>query len=298
MTQERPYQFVSYAQNLEDVVLWRALGHVSGGFYIDVGAASPRIDSVTLAFYERGWRGINVEPHPVSYVALTTDRPRDMNLNVALADGEAEARMSLASNPALSTLDPVEARRLEGRGLQLTPHRVTVSTLRSVWRDHVPPGQEVHFLKVDVEGFERRVLLGNDWASNRPWIVVVEATKPERQVSSHADWEPILLESTYQLAYWDGLNRFYVAEEHGELLASFDHPPDVFDQYVRASEVEANQRAQHAADEAASLRANLDDLYTSRSWRVTRPLRGLGAAARAVLARLRRANQARRRESS
>jgi hypothetical protein len=42
--------FVSYAQNFEDVLLWRALRQVRNGFYIDVGAAHPDIDSVTRAF--------------------------------------------------------------------------------------------------------------------------------------------------------------------------------------------------------------------------------------------------------
>ena len=54
--------FVSYAQNFEDVMLWRALREVTHGFYIDVGAADPDSDSVTRAFYDRGWSGINVEP--------------------------------------------------------------------------------------------------------------------------------------------------------------------------------------------------------------------------------------------
>ena len=55
---------VSYAQNFEDVMLWRALGHVSNGFYIDVGAQHPIIDSVSKAFYEHGWRGVHVEAIP------------------------------------------------------------------------------------------------------------------------------------------------------------------------------------------------------------------------------------------
>jgi hypothetical protein len=45
--------FISYAQNLEDVMLYRALKHVECGFYIDVGAQHPVIDSVTKAFYDR-----------------------------------------------------------------------------------------------------------------------------------------------------------------------------------------------------------------------------------------------------
>jgi len=47
--------FVSYAQNFEDVLLWRALHDVEHGRYLDVGAHDPVIDSVSLAFYEAGW---------------------------------------------------------------------------------------------------------------------------------------------------------------------------------------------------------------------------------------------------
>ena len=53
-----------YAQTHEDVLLWRALHNVQHGFYIDIGAHDPTALSVTRAFYEHGWRGINVEPDP------------------------------------------------------------------------------------------------------------------------------------------------------------------------------------------------------------------------------------------
>ena len=33
--------FISFAQNLEDVVLHRALSEITHGFYVDVGANSP-----------------------------------------------------------------------------------------------------------------------------------------------------------------------------------------------------------------------------------------------------------------
>ena len=44
--------FVSYAQNFEDVLLWRALRDIEHGFYVDVGAQDPVTDSVSLSFYE------------------------------------------------------------------------------------------------------------------------------------------------------------------------------------------------------------------------------------------------------
>jgi len=64
----------SYAQNFEDVILWRALKHVERGCYVDIGAWDPVIDSVSLAFYEQGWRGLHVEPEPSAAARLRQAR--------------------------------------------------------------------------------------------------------------------------------------------------------------------------------------------------------------------------------
>ena len=77
---QRP--FVSYAQNFEDVMLHRALRHVTKGFYIDIGADHPTDLSVTKAFYERHWRGINVEPLASSHAHFVRERPGDVPLLV------------------------------------------------------------------------------------------------------------------------------------------------------------------------------------------------------------------------
>ena len=74
---------VSHAQNFEDVMLARALKNTQQGFYVDVGAWDPNVETVTRYFYERGWRGINVEPALTYYEMLQTCRPRDINLRVA-----------------------------------------------------------------------------------------------------------------------------------------------------------------------------------------------------------------------
>ena len=53
---------ISYAQNAEDVLLNRAFAGRGDGFWIDVGASDPVVNSVTKHFSDHGWRGINVEP--------------------------------------------------------------------------------------------------------------------------------------------------------------------------------------------------------------------------------------------
>ena len=78
--------FISYAQNFEDVLLNRVFRDKLDGLYIDIGALHPTFDSVTRAFYDRGWSGINIEPIQDFYNAICQERPRDINLNIAISD--------------------------------------------------------------------------------------------------------------------------------------------------------------------------------------------------------------------
>jgi FkbM family methyltransferase len=220
--------FVSYAQNFEDVMLWRALKHIEKGFYIDVGAQDPVVDSVSKAFYEHGWRGIHIEPVPQYAELLRKDRPDETVLQVALADTEGTLELNVILDTGLSTaVDAYAQRHQEKRGFEHERICVPVSTLKSALNSLL--GKDVHWLKIDVEGFEEKVLKGWDSQSLRPWVIVVEATIPDSPETDYASWEPILIVADYQFVYFDGLNRFYVAKEHAELAEAFSCPPNVFD---------------------------------------------------------------------
>ncbi|BCG81534.1 FkbM family methyltransferase [Mesorhizobium sp. 113-3-3] len=90
----------SYAQNFEDVILWRALEHVERGFYIDIGAQDPVVDSVSLAFYERGWRGIHVEPSANYAEKLRAARPDEEVFRWLSLCRTAKSRSSISPTPA------------------------------------------------------------------------------------------------------------------------------------------------------------------------------------------------------
>ena len=77
------------------------------GFYIDVGANDPTLESVTKAFYERGWSGINIEPSPKYYARLCAERARDINLPMAVSDREGELIFYDASESGRSTASTV-----------------------------------------------------------------------------------------------------------------------------------------------------------------------------------------------
>ncbi|KAA0072046.1 FkbM family methyltransferase [Rhodanobacter sp. T12-5] len=239
----------SYAQNYEDIMLLRALHDVTSGFYIDVGAQDPVNDSVTKAFYERGWHGVNIEPVSHWFERLVADRAHDINLQLAVSDSPGCLHLYEVENSGLSTTDPEFAKRHIAAGLRVTETDVPCVTLDAICDAH--DVREVHFLKVDCEGAEAAVFRGFSFQRVRPWVILVEATEPNTQRPAYADWDPILVGHGYRYVYEDGLNRFYVAEEHNELCAAFVHPPNVFDRFVRAPEVVARldlQRAQLQLD--------------------------------------------------
>ena len=220
--------FVSYAQNFEDVMLWRALKHIEKGVYVDVGAQHPIIDSVSKAFYERGWRGIHIEPVPHYAELLRKDRPDETVLQVALADSEGTLELNVIPDTGLSTaVDAYAQHHQLDRGYELNRIQVPVLTLKSALKSL--EGKDVHWLKIDVEGFEEQVLRGWDSQILRPWVMVVEATVPNSPETSYASWDPILTAANYKFVYFDGLNRFYVANEHAELAEAYSCPPNVFD---------------------------------------------------------------------
>jgi FkbM family methyltransferase len=229
---EVAFVITSYAQNFEDVMLWRALGHMHNGFYIDIGAQDPMVDSVSLCFYEHGWRGVHVEPTPAYALALRNARPDETVLQVAIGDQADSIPFLEIAGGGLSTGDPDTVRRHETAGYpsrQIDVPCIRLSALLDSYRE-----RDIHWMKIDVEGMELSVLRG--WAPSpaRPWVVVIESTLPLSQEPSHAAWEPIVLGMGYDFAYFDGLNRFYVSRQQRELLKFFSAPPNVFDAFALA----------------------------------------------------------------
>lgn len=227
--------WVSYAQALEDIHLMRALSRVNheDGFYVDVGAWHPEIDSVTKLFYDAGWRGINIEPSPIRFPAFPEQRPRDINLQIAITETPGEIAFYDDPNGGLGTLIGDIA---AGHGDGMRQVTVEGDTLSHIWEQHVG-GRDVHFLKVDVEGAETAALRSLDLTRHRPWVMCIESHYPLRtDIQLYDLWEPYLIAGGYSFVYADPwrINRYYVAEERKECRAGFAVPADF---YVHARNV-------------------------------------------------------------
>jgi FkbM family methyltransferase len=216
-----PKHRVTFAQNREDLMLDGILRTVAVGFYVDVGANHPDMDSVTKLFYEKGWSGINVEPNERLYAELCRQRPRDINLKAGLSSQEGTLRFRfypLANG--LSTCS-AESKQLYETALKIPYEESTVEvlTLRDVLLKYRPEG-DIHFLKLDVEGLELEVLLGNAWDVFRPWVLCIERTL------FHARRDAItayLGACRYAPVFYDGLNDFFIANEKRALWSDFNY---------------------------------------------------------------------------
>lgn len=222
--------FTSYAQNFEDVILWRALKHVENGTYIDIGAQDPIVDSVSLGFYEAGWRGVHVEPVPQYAEKLRRARPDEDVIECVV--GSEPGTKAFFSIPG-SGLSTAEAENAEGHAAQgHTVERINVRCIPLSELLDSRSGADIHWLKIDVEGMEKAVIDGWLPSSVRPWIVVIESTLPTSPEINFAAWEPQLLALGYEYVYFDGLNRFYVHNTRRALKSHFGPGPNVFDGFA------------------------------------------------------------------
>ncbi|WP_439573140.1 FkbM family methyltransferase [Phreatobacter sp.] len=224
MTSQQQPRFFSYAQNLEDYHLSLLLEGVSEGFYIDIGGGHAVADNVSFWFYERGWRGIVVEPQNALAAAYGRFRPRDIVVQALCGRQTGEADFFQADRfHGLSTTVGPNAEAAEAAGIATTRRRLPVTTLAGLCAAHAP--QRIDFLKIDVEGAETDVLAGNDWDRFRPRVVVIEAVAPWTMADGSAEFAPLLTAAGYRDVLFDGLNRFYLAGEDAGLAERLPREP-------------------------------------------------------------------------
>jgi FkbM family methyltransferase len=219
---------LSYAQNLEDYHLDLLFPGQAEGAYVDVGGGHPVADNVSFWFYLRGWRGLVVEPQEALAGLYAHVRPRDRTVSCLAGRAEGEIDFHVVDRMhGFSTTVREHAGRAAGFGAGFTTTRKRVRPLASLIEE--ARLATIDFLKIDVEGAEADVLAGMDLARWRPRVVLVEAVAPGSMDAAWQGWEPALVAQGYRFAFFDRLNRFYVAEEAAELLARFPAEPAPWD---------------------------------------------------------------------
>lgn len=257
---------ISYAQNLEDVLLWRCLKNVKDGFYIDVGAHHSEIDSVTKWFYDKNWHGINIEPVQELFREIEKNRPRDINLNVAAGDGEEDANFYLVKeSPGLSSLKSREAYSED----DISVLNVKKRSLNGILHEY--PVTDIHFLKIDVEGAEYDVIKGINLKIFRPWIIVSESISGFGIQNDESDLINYITSNNYKKAWFDGLNSYFIASERSDLFDIINVQPNIFDNFVLSKIVSLQNsvgRLENSLSESQEMIQSQDKVIQARDAQV------------------------------
>lgn len=207
----------SYPTENEDIILYHVLKNVPSNDirWIDVGSNDPYLGSVTQLFYERGGNGINIDMEKELIDITNTVRIRDINIFTAV--GNSEGYIDFYSQGDYGGLSTTVSRFVDDTACD--KQTVKLTTLKKICDEYV--NEPLSFLKIDVEGMEKDVLLGMDFNKYRPWIIVIESTLPKTEIPDFDRWEYLVNNADYHFVYSHGVNRYYVANEKDELDERF-----------------------------------------------------------------------------
>lgn len=196
----------------EDIILYHMLKGIDKVFWIDVGAFDPILCSVTKFFSQRGGSGINIEPQENYARKYAEDRPNDITLNCGAGspDDAMGGVLRLYGNNGLASFKYSKGKEYS---------EVPIRTLKDICMEYV--SGDIHFLKIDAEGWEKNVLEGMDFEEYRPWIICIEATRPMSSKPIYGEWESLIVSKNYLFAGMYNVNRYYIAEERRDYLRDF-----------------------------------------------------------------------------
>lgn len=162
----------STSQNGQDLFALCANNFVTGGFFVEVGAANGKdLSNTWLLETKFNWNGVLVEPNSTFLKELYKNRSRQVIVEKAAWSRSGESLEFLEANE-LSTLSGFEKQDSLDRTI-LRTYPVTTITLTAVLDKYESP-KIVNFLSVDTEGTEVEVLKGIDWFRYRFNAIVVE----------------------------------------------------------------------------------------------------------------------------
>jgi FkbM family methyltransferase len=170
------------------------------GFFVDVGANDPVLDSQSQHLEARGWTGLLVEPDPDCCELLRRNRSGTVIEMACSSPENAGKQLQLNRAGPHSTL---EDQPIALGAVVRSTVLVCCETLDAMLREHgAPVGFDL--LSIDIEGHELTALSGFDFDHWQPRLVLIED-----HVTHHLK-HALMRSNGYQLLLRTGLNSWYV----------------------------------------------------------------------------------------
>jgi FkbM family methyltransferase len=169
----------SFSQVGEDLVinyLFQLL-RIKQPAYLDIGANFPVVGNNTYFFYNKGCKGVCIEPDPELYEKIRKARPADTVLNAGIGlNGNSSADLYIFPHPytGWNTFSKPEAEKKERetgirpREIRSTPLK-TINEVIAAHFDSCP-----NLISIDVEGLDLDILRTLDFSKYKPEVICAE----------------------------------------------------------------------------------------------------------------------------
>lgn len=190
---------LAYSQEGEDLLLLELLNDRSTGHYVDIGAYDPFIYSNTCLFYQRGWRGLNIDATPGSMIRFNHWRSEDINVEAAVAEEAVRVDLHVMDQAQMNTLCADMAAHASRSGWASIVGTVPRQTQRldTLLDRYWPRGWKIDFMTIDTEGMDLHVLRSNNWAVYRPDLVLAEVVATDLEAWLRSPITSLMREQGY-----------------------------------------------------------------------------------------------------
>lgn len=212
-----PNLCISYSQLGEDTLIVNWISqqkcHKFSKYYVDIGAFHPDLYSNTKLLSLMGWKGINVDPNPLSINIFEKERPQDINLNLGIAERKGVGELFFFQEGAINTFSVEMAKKWVRQGRNfIGKHRVELLPINELLDTYLPSEvkeSQIGFLDIDCEGLDREIILDLDLNRYQPYIIAVEAHAFDLISPSENEIVRFLTDYNYKLAAYTGLTLLF-----------------------------------------------------------------------------------------
>lgn len=203
-----------FSQTGEDIILHILLKEIPSKqiYYIDVGSNDPIRGSNTFLFYLKGGSGICIDGNKELIKKHEKIRPGDIALCNLISDKIEEATFYICDNNQVSTVSKKVMENRAHRWPVKETLKLQTSTLNNILRDYLPTNQNIHFLSIDVEGYDFKVLKSIDLIQYQPKVIVIELSQFElkSEFIKKSEIVTYLGEYNYELKYFATWSAYFL----------------------------------------------------------------------------------------
>lgn len=174
---------MKYSQNDEQLYIEDYFKEQKTGKFIDIGAYDVFRFSNVRALYEKGWKGILVEPAPQNYKAIADHYIIDKEikvLNVAVGEENGEIDFYDSNGDAIGTSDESHMKKWEAGGVNYTKIKVPQVSVVDFCNEHC---KDVDFLNIDTEATNMTVFRNiPDWVWEQVKMLCIEHDNGQAEI--------------------------------------------------------------------------------------------------------------------